>query len=241
MIYIRKDTPSSAVSQEISRVKRNFRQFTKDETENARDTFDQLDKAVIRSQLLKEQKKICAYCMSRIDQDKKTSIEHWMPISADAAKALEYNNMLLCCDGGRTNASSDAPHVLNCDAAKGDQTITISPYKKEQMDRIRYRRDGRIVVHPKDKELQYDIDHVLKLNGDIDSNGVFRGDTSTELMFSRKQAYQNCEAYISGLKKKKKATRAIIQSKIKELTDAEEYIEYVGVWLYLLRRKISGV
>ena len=241
MIYIRKESPSSAVSQEISRVKRDFGRISKDDKDKARDAFDHLDKAVIRSQLLDEQKRICAYCMRRIDIKQPLTIEHWLPISADAAQALEYSNMLLCCDGGRNNPFPDSPHILCCDAAKGDQLIKISPYNREQMEKIRYRRDGRVVVYPEDRNLQYDIDHVLQLNGHIGNDGVFVSDTSTELVYSRKQAYRNCEMYINGLRKKGKNTSAIIQRKIRDLTEAEEYKEFVGVWLYLLKRKVNGL
>lgn len=243
MIYIRKGYASSEVSQEINRVKRdnNWDKVRSTDKEIARIAFDQVDKSIIRKQLFAEQKHLCAYCMRKIkkEEEQNATIEHWLPVSVDATKTLDYNNMMLCCDGGRKITKT--PHIVCCDAAKEDKSIKISPYNREQMERIRYRSSGRIEVCPTDENLQNDIDNVLKLNGEIDKNGHLISDTSTGLVYGRKQVYQNYTTYITSLSKKGKATATIIRKKIDELSQSEEYVEYVGVWLYLLKRKLKSI
>ena len=183
MIYIEKAAAPAPVAREIARVGRenHWSRVSKDDREAARIAFEQLDKSLIRKQLFKEQKSLCAYCMRKLDIAENafeaTSIEHWIPISVDATKALDYRNMMLCCDGGRR--ATEMPHVLSCDAAKGDRTITISPYRQEQMAKIRYRKDGDIFIDPEDKALSHDINYVLNLNGDLDENGRRISDTSS--------------------------------------------------------------
>ena len=240
MIYIRKGPPSTEVSQEINRVKRDFdwSHVAKDDQNKARTAFDQLDKKMIRDQLFREQKSLCVYCMRKLKNDESASIEHWIPISSDATKALDYSNMMLCCDGGRSSAVM--PRVLCCDAAKADRVISISPYKEEQMERIKYRSSGEIVIVPQDKELEHDINQVLKLNGDMDEKGNMVSDTSSGLVYGRKQVYRNYERFISGLGKKGKPIGSTIRKRIEEMCQKDEYDEFAGVWLYFLRRKLRS-
>ena len=242
MIYISKGHASSEIVQEINRVKRDndWGKVRPSDSETARAVFDQIDKGMIRKQLLTEQKQLCAYCMRRIGREENDmSIEHWLPISADATKALDYNNIMLCCDGGRR--ASSMPHVTCCDAAKGDRIIKISPYKRDQMEKIRYRSDGTIHIYPADIDLQHDIDYVLKLNGEVDKDGKMISDTSTGLVYGRKQVYRYYHEYILLLKKKGKISAATIRKKIDELTQADEQKEFVGVWLYFLKRKLKSI
>ena len=229
MLYIRKEPPSPEVAQEISRVKRDvqWKQSGQPDSAYARTAFNLLDKSIIRKQLLREQHGLCAYCMRRIEEHENLSnmvIEHWMPIDADCRQALDYSNMMICCDGGRLN--DDAQRVLHCDASKGNQILSISPYSKEQMEKIRYDRNGRIHTNPEDKELDKDINQILHLN------------EATDLVYGRRQTYSNFETFIKGLDKKGKTIGAAVRKKIEEITNATEYDEYAGVWLYLLKRKL---
>jgi len=133
MLYIQKKRVSAAVSKEIRRVKQDNDWYHSDfkDAKAIRSVFDMMDKETIRTQLLKEQGYLCAYCMRKISNDATTTIEHLIPISLDGKQALNYKNMLACCDGGR--GSIDKNKILCCDAAKGDKKLTISPFKKEQL------------------------------------------------------------------------------------------------------------
>ena len=239
MLLIRKDPPSPEVSREINRVKHDVDWDHADLTDpiTARNAFDLLDKSIIREQLLKEQKGLCAYCMKKIRNNEKTVIEHWCPIDANPSQALSYTNMLACCDGGRKNDTY--PHVLSCDAAKGDQTITISPLNEAHMTRIRYRANGTVSVFPEDAVLAHDINDILKLNGEVDPSGKVIHDTSTNLVHGRRQVYVRFREFMKRVDKMHKSVPAIIRKRIKELTEVEQYGEYVGVELYLLRRRLG--
>lgn len=237
MIYIRKQPPSAKVEEQLRLVRNttDWKHTDKTDTKKIRIAFDLLDKNVIRDQLWHEQKGICGYCMRRISNDMHTTIEHLVPIETDGESALDYKNMMACCDGGREE--NGEVHVLCCDASKGNKVITVSPYNKDQMEKIRYSRSGRIYTHPKDRELEQDINYALNLNGKLDDKGEFQYDTSTGIVKGRRQVYRNFEIYIRGISKKK-GLRGILERRLNEIENAEQYIEYAGVWIYLLHRKL---
>ena len=243
MIYIQKRHASPEVAAEIRRVKEDTKWDNIDHTnhELVRGAFDQLNKEIIRKQLLQEQKGLCAYCMRRIRDDALQSvvIEHWRPITEDGDAALEYENMMACCDGG-SRVDAD-PHILCCDASKGNHSITISPYNKSHMDRIRYDKDGIIRIYPESAELTRDINEVLKLNGEIDEKGNVIHDTATRLLYGRRQVYKHFEDYIKRLAKQGKAIKPTVQQRIEQINQADQYVEYAGVWLYFLKRKLKAI
>lgn len=91
--------------------------------------FDLLPKEEIRQSLLEEQRYLCAYCMKRIKNDGlHITIEHWEPLSVNKDKALEYDNMLAVCDGGRkADLTGNVQRILCCDASKDEKEIAIDP------------------------------------------------------------------------------------------------------------------
>ena len=228
LLYIKKFQPTKEVADEISRVKRDC-QF-----HSARDMFDSLDKSFIRASLIAEQHGLCAYCMRRIRNDTNMTIEHWRPIDIDENGALDYDNMLGVCDGGRRAGTMvETPHVLCCDASKGDRAITINPCNLEHMSKIRYSTDGHIYTYPRDEILEKDINEVLHLNGE---KGL---DTSTRLLRSRREAYRAYESFIGSLSRSKKLSRSVIEKKIRHIENQETYDELAGVILYFLKRKLK--
>ena len=244
MLYIEKKGPDVNVRVEISRVKRDchWDDTDKDDAQLVRSCFDTLDKTIIKAQLLKEQHGLCAYCMKRIRNNNHMVIEHLVPVQQSGADALSYFNMLGCCEGGRlVTVVSPNEKILCCDAAKGNQLLHLSPLDKIQMQMIRYDRNGRIFTSSKDKEMEHDINEVLHLNGIVDKATGNMIDTSTCLVKGRKDVYDSFCRFIEGLSKKNKLTKAVLEKKVKELECAEEYMEYVGVWLFFLKRKIRAI
>ena len=234
MLYIRKSQPSKETVNEINRVRREQKALLdRRDQQSARKAFECLDKTIIRKNLIKEQHGLCGYCMRRIDDDESTTIEHLESINKNVDGALDYDNMLGVCDGGRTTAKDDWPdghHILCCDAAKCNREITISPYNKKHMDKIRYHEDGTICTYPKDEALERDINDVLHLNGE---NGL---DTSTRLLHGRREAYR---AYVEEMKRQgKNLSRAYIEKRIRAIESKETYPEFAGVILYLLKKKL---
>lgn len=240
MIYIHKQDPSKQVVNEIVQVKKDadWDKLDKKNLQKVREAFDRLNKPIIRQQLLIEQRGLCAYCMRRIRDDSHTTIEHMRPIRLYGDYALDYKNMLACCDGGR---KGETPRVLCCDAAKGDQPLTINPYDEHQMAQIRYNRNGRVFIWPENALIQSDLDEVLHLNGNVDKNGETIQDTSTRLVYSRKKVYDRYVDFVKAATKRNKNMRAILEKKRDELQNAQPYEEFTGVWLYFLNRKLRSL
>ena len=235
MLHIRKHPTKESID-EISRVKREQKQLLdRRDSQSAREVFECLDKTIVRESLVKEQHGLCAYCMRRIGNTSATTIEHWQPIEKNTYGAIDYKNMIGVCDGGRKIPSlgdEEVSHILCCDASKGNTEITISPLNSVHMQKIRYSEDGKIYTYPKDKILERDINEVLHLNRE---NNL---DTTTRLLWSRREAYRAYERFIKGLSQSNKLSRSFIEKKIKHMESQDTYDEFAGVVLYYLKRKL---
>ena len=252
MIYIEKQHPPKKIADKVAAIKSGseWRNATDNETDKLRSCFDQLDKSAIKEALCKEQHGLCAYCMRRIHNDNKMTIEHWQPIkkgesdvSWEKDNVLAYRNFLGCCDGGRS--TDDSNKILCCDASKSNKCITISPLKKEHTQKLVYRANGRIETKPHDEELDHDINYVLNLNGKLDDNGNFLHDTLTALVRGRRETYEYYSYFVERLEKKfgnnETKIRNGIAKRIDVMESADEYEPFIGVWLYFLRRRLHGV
>ena len=236
MHYIKKIQPSSDVSYEISRVRREQKSLIDKQTpQSLREAFNHLDKSIIRDSLIAEQHGLCAYCMRRIENNSDMTIEHWRPVEQNLDGAMEYSNMLGVCDGGRKMndyASDEDTHVLCCDASKGNREIVINPLNKTHMELIRYDSEGKIYTYPEDETLEKDINEVLHLNGE---KGF---DTNTRLIWNRREAYRSYERFIRGESSEEKPSPSIIRKKIRQIEEQKLYDEFAGVVLYFLKRRL---
>lgn len=242
MLYIEKERMPAVALDKVNDIKRSheWKSIQDGNTNAIRVQFDMLPKGQIRESLIKEQHGLCAYCMKRIHNDSKsTTIEHFIPLSKDKDKALDYSNMLAVCDGGK-NTSVEGKKILCCDACKKDEDeMTINPLNKYMMDKICYMSDGTIYTQPHDEQLENDINKVLCLNGKLDKNGNRIADTSTEIVRGRREAYRWCRNFLSELNRKNKCTSAIVKKMMDEIKNAEERKEYAGVILFYLNKKYN--
>jgi uncharacterized protein (TIGR02646 family) len=243
MLYIEKEKAEKAILDDIATIKRTSEWKNAKETDTIaiRSCFDQLPKDKIRRNLLKEQHYLCAYCMKRInDSSMTTSIEHWYPLSKNKEKALDYGNMIAVCKGGSSLQIEEGDNRrLCCDAAKGDDEITINPLNCSQMGKIKYTKDGKIYTG--DLKLDKDINDVLKLNGIHNSDGSFKCDTSTGLVKGRRDAYRNSVLIIETLSKKGKLTVGMLNRKIEALYNVEMRDEFIGTTIFFLKKKIKSL
>ncbi len=244
MLHIIKNEPSNEIKEMVIKITKTEEWASADEenTELLRQYFDRLNKQILRERLVKEQHGLCAYCMKRIKSAPESmNIEHFVPIKGHKDKVLEYKNMLGTCKGGSDETSS-TNRILCCDASKGDQMISIDPTDRDIVGKIRYNRDGRVYIYPEDPKLQYDIDHVLGLNGKLDEKGNTMEDTATRIVKGRRDAYRNYSTFISALEKKygnnKSRINTEINKRIREIENSDEYPEYAGVTLYFLKRRV---
>ena len=115
-------------------------------------------KPALRQHLVREQRGLCCYCMSRIGADAKSmTIEHWHPRSRYPTEELDYRNLLASCIGHSQQGQTS-------NASKGDTPIARNPAEPgHRVDRdIRYLGDG--MIHSDDPEWNRDLTEVLNLN-----------------------------------------------------------------------------
>lgn len=113
-------------------------------------TYDTADKTKLRKSLYNEQGGLCAYCMRKIhiveDKQSTTRIEHIKPRAISIAEGcieetLQYNNMVLCCDG-----DIDGDGNYHCDRSKEDNKISFNLFNNIVFDTISYSsKDGQIM------------------------------------------------------------------------------------------------
>lgn len=72
------------------------------------------DKDILRLALLRDQNYLCAYCGRRIEDDS-SSIEHWLPRSADPSLTFDWDNLIAVCKGDHCPNDGDTPC---CDKAR---------------------------------------------------------------------------------------------------------------------------
>jgi uncharacterized protein (TIGR02646 family) len=128
-------------------------------------------KKEIRESLLEEQKRICAYCMQRISEDRdeelnkyKTEIEHYKSQDEFPELALDYKNMLAVCNGNQGNPE----HLLHCDKSKDTEKnkkhlpLSVNPLFLHSIEKIKYQKDGEI--YSDDETINQDLNKLLNLN-----------------------------------------------------------------------------
>lgn len=254
MIYIRKGRTPDVVKQEAKKImyapENAYAMLVlPKDTKKLRDLFEQMPKDEIRNALCREQHGLCAYCMGRIDAGKRESvrIEHYQALSENKELALDYRNYLGVCFGGEKE-KEEKPHILCCDAARSEKSLTINPWDKRQMEAIGYNKDGRIFVKKNkglDSELveqmQKDIDDVLVLNGEKDETGKVIHDTATKLVAKRRSICESVFTQFDRWDKKKCLTpeylKDVIERLEKQLSNDAVADEYIGVRLYFYKRK----
>lgn len=189
--------------------------------------FDGCNKADIRENLLKDQGRLCAYCMRRIDEDH-MKIEHWYPEDRlTEQQKLDYSNMLGVCEG---HIEGQKGKLDTCDAQKGNQLITVDPRSQTIINEIKYRtKSGEI--YSDNTSINEDLDKRLNLNSKghmlkenrkavLDevieklSNEKSKGNWNQRMIRVMKEKYEKCDA---GGKKK----------------------EYAGIVIWYLNKKLA--
>lgn len=242
MIYIEKEGLADDLNQEIISIRKSdaWKKIPEDHVGAIRNVFDHMfPKNDVKAVLIREQRGLCAYCMRRIRMDTSTRVEHFVPLSVDKEKAIDYYNMLGVCDGGE-KCKGEQGHILCCDAHKGENKIHINPLNRVQMDKISYKPDGIIFTQPRDERMEQDINETLRLNGVRKKDGSFR-DTSTEILKGRRDAYDRARGMMEKLGRSGKCTSAAVKKLMDALWDKEEREEFVGVKLYYFRKKYHSL
>jgi uncharacterized protein (TIGR02646 family) len=119
------------------------------------------DKDGLRKNLVKEQRGLCCYCLSRIRPTPVgMKIEHWHCQDTYPNEQLEYSNLLGACLGNEGQAQRDQ----HCDTRKANMDVSRNPaiqmHNVETL--VRFRGDGRIVSD--DPAFNDELNRVLNLN-----------------------------------------------------------------------------
>lgn len=115
----------------------------------------------LREALVREQRGLCCYCMTRIAANGSSmKIEHWRCQSRNQALELVYRNLLGACMGGH----GQPEHLQHCDTRKAESDIKWNPAEPDHRieHRIRFELDGTIASD--DPEFDVQLNAVLGLN-----------------------------------------------------------------------------
>ncbi len=122
-------------------------------------------KQELRQHLVQEQKGLCAYCMARLYNDDDIKIEHVLSRKKHPDQALNYKNLVACCNGRKSDASN-RKQLLCCDSAKGDAELSFRfPHSSFSAEaEFAYDSEGRIYSIRQSEELEHDLNQTLGLN-----------------------------------------------------------------------------
>lgn len=121
----------------------------------------------IRGQMWEEQRHLCAYCMRRIDNPSTVRIEHCRSRHPkneekhDKKATLDFKWMLGVCYGNSLQRGLKLED-MTCDAHRGNTELTINPFDKMSVRKIKYKSDGSI--YSDDAEINKDVTETLNLN-----------------------------------------------------------------------------
>lgn len=217
MIRIQKLPPPIALSQ----YKRQCKGEMSRGSTHVLDDFPEKDS--LRQQLAEEQGFICAYCMSRISLDFHTTvIEHVKPQTQYPEEQLDYDNLLLCCNGDANGIGTQH----HCDSSKRNLEIKYNPATHPCIaTTIRYRHNGQ--VFSEEAKWDFELNTVLNLN-------------ASRLCNNRKAVWNVVIEWLS--QSHGQRTRSEIDAKLRATysRDQEKRLpEYCGVMAYVLKRHPS--
>lgn len=121
----------------------------------------------IRGQMWEEQRHLCAYCMRRIDNPGTVRIEHCRPRHPkneekhDKKATLDFKWMLGVGYGNSLERGLKLED-MTCDAHRGNTELTINPFDKMSVRKIKYKSDGSI--YSDDAGINTDVTETLNLN-----------------------------------------------------------------------------
>lgn len=127
-------------------------------TPNARyDGMDSVCKSALKKALLQEQGFVCAYCMSRIEEEN-CIVEHWEPQSLNLVSGLDFGNMLAVCRHENVVRAEQT-----CDVAKNGYRLKFNPGWDGNKLQIFYDyHSGEI--HSRDVDFNMQLSRILNLN-----------------------------------------------------------------------------
>lgn len=191
------------------------------------DGYDKKDD--VREALLKEQGYLCGYCMKRLESCNQVKIEHIVPQSRlleDEKAALDYHIMIGVCYGNEGHPKRE----LTCDAHRGNEDLTVSPFSEASISLIKYRSDG--TIYSDNPDINKDLNSTLNLN--YNGFGVY-------LKENRKEVLLACKNKLKTMKSQGCWSRRVLQRMLEEYEqpDAEGKLKpYSGIAVEYLKTRL---
>jgi len=201
-------------------------QFSSEPLDIKEPFHDSKIKRRLKSDLYREQKGLCAYCMSRISVEDNV-IEHIKPKSNFKYKDLsrKYSNLVLTCKHmGGTNT--------HCDESKKENELGYVPLVlfSEVEKYIKYDKDGTI------------IGQNLQLNNDLNSYKLLNLNGTTYLKRNRREVIRNLEVIINDfilLNKNRVKIRNELCKLLRNEVKADILTPYSGVLRYVINEYLK--
>ena len=187
----------------------------------------------VRSQMWKEQGHLCAYCMKKIDDPRDVRVEHCKPrhpqdeIEHDKKATLEFKWMLGVCYGNSIEKGVK-PEDITCDAHKGNAELTINPFDKLSVRKIKYKADGSI--YSDDADINKDVAETLNLNCQALSLPQTRKNV---LMAEKNRIMRKCKG------KSQDAFMRELERTYEKLVQERNLIPYCGIIISWLEEKLK--
>lgn len=189
-------------------------------------SFDDLPsdvKAKLRKALLEEQGYICAYCMTKLEDDpSKTKIEHYVSRNNNIALQLSYQNLLVVCKGNEGSSEREQ----TCDTKKGNKILGIDPQDTTHIQTISYKSTGKIVSS--NSNFDDDLNNILNLNYE-----------KGYLVSNRKAALDTIKKHlnIDAGTRTSSELRKLYKKYLDDKNNGGKYQEYIGIILWYLKKK----
>lgn len=137
------------------------RSLTEHRNANPEDYEGYGDKNTLRDYLLDEQRGICCYCMSRIQNEpKRMKVEHWLCQDHYRADRLRYGNLLGACPGNE----GFPPHLTHCDTSKRNKNLLWNPAEAAHRIEAHIWYDGNGTIRSYNQTFDSELNSVLNLN-----------------------------------------------------------------------------
>lgn len=180
--------------------------------------------------LVKEQRGLCCYCMTRIPaKDGEARIEHWHSQAHYPGEQLDYANLLAACPGGENKGQTPGPQ--HCDKHKRDKGLNFNPADPGHAveKKIFYLDDG--TIRSTDEEFDEQINHVLNLNLKTLMNQR-KARIDALALWYRSYAHEN---------RQRTPSRRALEKKRDKLTDGslEKLVPYSPVDVWWLNQRLA--
>lgn len=184
---------------------------------------DYPDKTALRTHLVREQRGLCCYCLSRIRNEYRAmKIEHWHCREDYSGEQLDYSNLLGVCTGNEGKALREQ----HCDTRKRNKVLSRNPANPAHTVEavLRFEGGGRLVST--DPVFDQEINGVLNLN----------------LAFLRNNRKAVLDAFLGALPRAGEIKRSRLEDWLREWngdSGAGDLPEFCQVVVYWLRKRLA--